>query len=144
MKFLRNLLRHKSSMIDLSTERGYDIACAMRGPDIEVPGSGALKIVVTGRIRALAGAGPVYGVVRHRHISIDTAGALCAYLPAMRATPGLMHYLGHALRAADHLGAHDLGKLIGRLAYDSMDPFDLASSQLTPEMIVELAGGEEA
>lgn len=45
-------LTRNNTKIDLSTQKGYDIACAMRGPDVDLP---ALKWVFTARIRHLCG-----------------------------------------------------------------------------------------
>jgi len=42
--------------LDVTTREGYDIACALRGPDI--PGSCTLKALTTGIIRHFAGMNP--------------------------------------------------------------------------------------
>lgn len=53
-------------LLDVSTKEGYDIACALRGPDIDLPG---LKALFTARLRALIGIKPVTVWTRDRSLS---------------------------------------------------------------------------
>jgi len=52
--------------LDISTRKGYSIACAMRGPDNEAYPMDYLKELFTAKIRAWAGAkkGDSFGLVR--------------------------------------------------------------------------------
>lgn len=142
--------------IDLITKAGWDIAAAIRGPDIGWHGE-ALKEVLTMRIRALvigddtdnyeagsAGAGlEASGMMVRRHRVPELMAA--RYIAALEAVTGperggTIHYLTHIRNAALALGNRNLAELAARsrdmLTGEASIPLDVEV-----EAVVELAGG---
>lgn len=118
-------------ILDTTKEKDYDIACALRGPDFG--NAFWLKWALTCRIRHLAGCEKNLdrGLVRTEPLSRFGAKDM---LRVIRQQPmGLSHYLSHVGKAARALDDSRLAELARRLGY--------SWSSLTPEKVIELAGG---
>lgn len=117
--------------LDTNNMRDYDIACALRGPDL--PGTGNLKYVLTCRIRRLVGCS--HAPVRRGRVVESTAEAALAEVAARKGgiDRGLEHYMHHVYQAAEHLGDEGLATLVFGLLYGPPP---------TPERLIELAGGD--
>lgn len=91
--------------LDVSTEIGYDIAAALRGPDVGFP---TLKYIVTGWIRAQVGVsrGWVRRTEELNEATLLRARAEVKHLYAHVPTRvGMRHWVLHATLAIDHLDA---------------------------------------
>lgn len=128
--------------IDLTTEDGYDIACALRGPDDTKLSN--LKWVFTAAIRNMVGvdtAKSFAGAVRNAPIRDSTARGIRDTLDwaQTEASPqdigGAQHYLRHVARAAAALKNSNLAALAEkcwRALYRDVIP--------STEEIIRLAG----
>jgi hypothetical protein len=121
--------------LNITTPEGYDVACALRGPDIH--NTDRLKWALTCRIRHLAG-------VKHndtpsRASRLNLSDAEAVLLEAKRLNPNthssVYHYLDHVRSAARHLRAEELVTLANALMYHD-------ARGLTAEDVVRLAGGD--
>lgn len=111
--------------IDVSTQDGYDLACALRGPDIksrdgtEERLSRLLKLHTAGRFRHLAGyAG--HGVVTARPIDhLDRENLLKYGAEIGDRLADYSHYIRHAKAGARALGRlkPDCGTEMGKLSF---------------------------
>lgn len=95
----------KLPLLDLSTLRGYNIAAAIRGPDIR-NGGGGLKLAFTARLRYLAGLRD-WGDVRSTNHPIRPS-QVSQLVERTRSSPDVRHYLVHIRDAALALGAPGL------------------------------------
>jgi len=123
-------------IIDLSTKDGYEIAAAIRGPDLSR--LGLVKWVFTARIRHLAGAQE--GSIRTLAIDEREAEVLLNEVAAWRDRYGdnaVRHFFSHTASAATALGAHDLARLARDLQRDEGE----VSLRPHLDLIVVLAGG---
>lgn len=132
-----------TTTIDLSTDKGYSIAAAIRGPDFQT-NSEVIKHTFTARIRYLAGARDRGRYdIRLRRISTATARELREeqhqYLKDGLTTAALFHYLIHIEGAAFTLGDKKLAELakIFRVGGAGIE-----ENVLSNERIIELAGGD--
>lgn len=94
----------KPPLFDLSTLRGYNIAAAIRGPDIR-DDKGALKRAFTARLRYLAGLRD-WGDIRPTNRPISPFQV--HQLMDRASHPDVRHYLTHARDAALALSADGL------------------------------------
>lgn len=92
----------KLPLVDLSTQDGYDIASAIRGPDN--PQFDFVKTALTARIRDLVGS---YGG-EIRHETMTTAQIKSILYALSNNPPGVRHYLRHIQNAARVIGANNL------------------------------------
>lgn len=115
-------------LLDIRSLRGYDLACAFRGPDY--PDTRMLKKALTSRIRHLLGV--TIAPTRAARLTLTEAGM--ALTEATGRANELRHYLNHVRLAAETLGEGDLATLASRLA---------RGMPVTPEEFVDLAGGED-
>jgi len=113
--------------LDIAEPKGYDIACALRGPDL--PYTNMLKWALTCRIRYLAGCRDA----PCRRERLPTPEAEEALQQAQQADP--FHYLRHVWAAAEALGDTDLARLTKELCFPEDEP-------MTAERFAELAGGD--
>jgi len=91
--------------VDLSTKRGYILAAAVRGPDLEYP---ALKHVVTAWIRGKCGVVHPACVVRVVALSktniADARKEVDSLIPLGTESDAMGHWVDHASGAIDELG----------------------------------------
>lgn len=145
--------------IDITTRSGWDIASAIRGPDLGR--DGPIKEVLTMRIRALVvggapgtdsdpspqlqGLAATGMMLRYGRISESLAAKYIHELESFKcggpgtARGGAIHYLTHTMSAALALGDRSLARL-AHLSRDAL--FGDAGNPLTVETVMELSGGE--
>lgn len=129
--------------LDVTTQEGYDIACALRGPDV---GSLAiLKVVVTGRLRHLVGISDCTASVTSAPLLSDIGLArrqwevFCEWTEGMEDSrvrsyirDALNHWAWHleaayrAMRKTEHV-AEEL-KLLHIIAYALLTEADVAKA----------------
>jgi len=116
--------------LDVSTKEGYDIATALRGPDV---GCSALKHIITGWIRGQCGV--FYGDSWVRTDKVSDAMILRAKAEVDRlykhppTRMGMYHWVRHAALAVDHLDAdhwlreftHALKNLMGDCTKENLN-----------------------
>ena len=98
-------------LLNLNTQKGYDIASAIRGPDnISIPIE--LKYALTARLRVAAGilsSGPQGGLIRDKNLTREYARTISKFL---KDEPNyLHHYLTHIIFATKALNLPYLTKL---------------------------------
>lgn len=118
--------------LDITTADGYNIACALRGPDSS---NTVLKWVFTARIRALAGLAlsGSHGLVRIDTLPVPYATDLRGLLPSL--INRHYHFLNHARSAALALATPDLARLVIAVQSRSIAAMDV-------ETIIEWAGSQ--
>ncbi len=128
-----------STTIDLATRKGYDIAAAIRGPDLWLEAE-MIKYVFTARIRWLAGARQHGYSNRSGRIDALKAQALqaecCKDWGSEMMDRAFSHCIRHIWEAARALGDTNLAELAGIMGYAR------ARREISIEDIIELAGGD--
>ena len=122
--------------LDVTTEEGYTIACALRGPDRK--DTAVLKRVFTARFRELVGLPGAEYVVRRFQLS--EAAAISALVEARewytQDQRGYNHYIHHCTQAASALGDWELSALAHHFVQIRVD------TKPTVEDIIRLGGGD--
>lgn len=137
------------NVLDVSTNAGYLVACALRGPDLPLEIAETLKYVFTRRIRTLAGVADISRLTRRIPISLSTANRLQRLVLTLRERQntnlrsGVCHFLGHTSDAADALGDRNLAALASNIWKRALNYEEHEAVSLSPEAIIRLAGGEE-
>lgn len=157
------------SLLDVSTQGGYDVACALRGPDISLRG---LKWVLTARLRCLVGVSMNLGgdirdarvpslvaqamyrqanedieFIKHLASVVSRASNYLALYDPDRpmniwwvVQRGVLHWLSHVLRALDHLAEpEEAGELRTLVIYLTTCKWEKAKQQLNA-IVVAYAG----
>ena len=125
--------------LDVTTQKGYDIACALRGPDAPPGTSWRLKYLLTAYIRFLAGIeGSTEATVRQAMLTEEEARLALQEATNWKAQNynSYWHYLFHIETAAVALG--NAPGLV-RLASTMRDPNQMP----TVTDILQLGGGDE-
>ena len=116
-------------ILNVSTPSGYDIACALRGPDGEYADLGrCLKSVLTAPIRDYVGVRTTRAEVHSLQVCdlIDLQYHLVTN-PDIR-VKSLCHYLSHVVAALDALGAEQEGHPLFKLRLLAVALTDLSMS----------------
>lgn len=92
--------------LDVSTKKGYDIATALRGPDV---GCFALKYIITGWVREQCGVSSKHTWVRTIEVGegnmLRAKGEVNHLYKHVPTRVGMRHWARHAALAVDHLNA---------------------------------------
>lgn len=136
--------RQQELKVDIRTRDGYNIACALRGPDIDGLLGGILKRTFAERIRFLAEAAvaalPDRILVRTARLSPDEADALrkaVTWCAKNYELYGGDHYLVHCEYAAHALDDKQLAELAKRLRQVLVKKEPMPNQH----QIIALAGG---
>jgi hypothetical protein len=114
-------------IVNLGTREGYNLACALRGPDAErgTDFTGCLKSVFTAPLRLYAGVSELGAEVHELHITnlMDLRDCLTA-----EAQPsGIAHYMAHVVAGFTALGAWDADSTVCRLHIMAKAIYDLVA-----------------
>lgn len=148
-KFLTQFFSEPKFKADFTDQATYDIACALRGPDLMLPYAKDAKWVLTARLRALVGL-PAnthkwtgLGAVRYSQLTVKEASAFRDLLETEH--EAWAHYARHLevafgwLRTPEQRNQSnpytDLAMLATQLQYNS-------PRSITVEEIIQLAGGD--
>ncbi len=110
--------RVKLPLVDISTQYGYNIAGAIRGPDSPYVDN-VFKYAFTSRIRDLVGTS--YGDIRTGDLSLDHITRMIEAMSDPVKRVGMPHYLTHVQAACDSLGALGLEEAALMLLIDDFN-----------------------
>ena len=124
--------------LDIATNDGYNIACALRGPDYK--NAESLKYLFTAYLRnKICGIDFYHGAVRIERISQNMAQQTLKEARAWYKldSNGYWHYLDHIRKAARALGDLDLDELGHDFLREALNRLP------TVEDIIKLGGGDD-
>ena len=112
-------------IVNLGTREGYNLACALRGPDAErgTDFTGCLKSVFTAPLRLYAGVSELGAEVHE--LRITDLMNLRDCLTAEARSSDIAHYMAHVVAGFAALGAWDADSAIYRLRIMAKAMFDL-------------------